>query len=252
MGNGNGVTESKENENESVPLSTTTAAAAGSAGPTEDAPLLGDDPKATEADKKDDAKELVLYVKNTLGMTKPPNAEWLHMTWFNHETGKREDRGDILISIEILPKDIATRFDNGLGRSEPNMHPRLPPPTGRFKFHMLWNPFYVMSECLGPALYGRCCACIGLVLITVLGIFGMPYISALITIFNSLTAIPGLQYAIIGLVGVCILSTCTWCGINYCHAVQLAITNTDGGYDTEGVDHSRAATGGEKDASDRV
>lgn len=239
------------------PVSTSaTTTAANSATPAqEDAPLLGGDPGATEADKQGDAKELVLYVKNQLGLTKPPNAEWLHMTWFNHETGEREDRGDILISIEILPSDIANRFTNGLGRSEPNMHPRLPPPTGRFKFHMLWNPFYVMSECLGPALYGRCCACIGLILVTALSIFGLPYISALITIFNSLSTIlasvPGLMYVIYALVGLCIAGTCGWCGYNYCHAVKLAVSNTEGGYDMD-MDRSRAATTGVKDAANRV
>ena len=174
-----------------------------------------------------------------LGLTKPPNAEWLNMTWYNHETQKREDRGDILISIEVLPKDIATRFDNGLGRSEPNMHPRLPPPTGRFKFHMLWNPFYVMSECLGPALYGRACACVGLILIVVIAIFGMPYISAFVTIGMAVfTLSPVLTYVLIALLAVCLVSVCSWCGFNYCYAVQLAVTNTEGSYDMD-VDHSR-------------
>lgn len=42
-------------------------------------------------------------------------------------------QGEVLITIEILPKSMAELLPAGLGRSEPNAHPFLPPPTGRLK-----------------------------------------------------------------------------------------------------------------------
>jgi hypothetical protein len=42
-------------------------------------------------------------------------------------------QGDVLISIEILPKEVADATPAGLGRSEPNANPYLPPPVGRMK-----------------------------------------------------------------------------------------------------------------------
>ena len=43
-------------------------------------------------------------------------------------------QGEVLMSIEIMPKAVADVRKAGLGRSEPNMNPYLPPPTGRMKF----------------------------------------------------------------------------------------------------------------------
>ncbi len=42
--------------------------------------------------------------------------------------------GSLLLSIELLPKDLAESVPVGMGRSEPNLNPYLPPPTGRMTF----------------------------------------------------------------------------------------------------------------------
>lgn len=42
-------------------------------------------------------------------------------------------QGDILIGIEVLTELEADAKPAGFGRSAPNMHPELPPPTGRIK-----------------------------------------------------------------------------------------------------------------------
>ena len=58
-----------------------------------------------------------------------------------------------MISMKLVPKaDADGRFANGFGRSEPNLFPTLPEPVGRLKLTAMWNPFYVLSECLGPKL----------------------------------------------------------------------------------------------------
>ena len=58
-------------------------------------------------------------------------------------------QGSVLLSMEILPSSLAEdEFKNGAGRSEPNVHPYLPPPTGRMKwvsYVFSYRKFY----CLG-------------------------------------------------------------------------------------------------------
>ena len=108
----------------------------------------------------------------------PADSEWISMTRRNFKTGEVERMGAVLVTIELLPKAIADTRKNGEGRAEPNMFPFLPAPVGRVKLNMLWNPFYVLSECLGPKLCRRlCCVCCLIVLILVL-VFGMPAITA--------------------------------------------------------------------------
>lgn len=43
-------------------------------------------------------------------------------------------QGKVLVSIEVLPAAVADRYVAGKGRKDPNMHPFLPPPTGRMSF----------------------------------------------------------------------------------------------------------------------
>ncbi len=43
-------------------------------------------------------------------------------------------QGEMLVSIEVVPVAIAKKLPAGMGRSAPNAHPELPPPTGRLKF----------------------------------------------------------------------------------------------------------------------
>jgi hypothetical protein len=69
------------------------------------------------------------------------------------------------LCIHILPKELAVDEDGkntaGLGRSEPNEEPFLPPPVGRLKLSL--NPFKTLANLLGPselALLLACCTCI--------------------------------------------------------------------------------------------
>jgi hypothetical protein len=63
----------------------------------------------------------------------PDDGSWLSISRLNRETMKTEKRGEVLITVEILPKTAAELLPAGLGRSEPNLNPYLPPPTGRLK-----------------------------------------------------------------------------------------------------------------------
>ena len=73
-------------------------------------------------------------MKDAIGLGKDPDdASWLQINQLNRETQKMELKGEVLLSIEILPKAAALSQPVGLGRSEPNVNPYLPPPTGRMK-----------------------------------------------------------------------------------------------------------------------
>ncbi len=118
-----------------------------------------------------------------IGCKEPENADWLQMTRYDHNTQTREDMGQILCSLEILPEALAQARNAGLGRSEPNNFPVLPPPTGRLKFDRFWNPFYLFRELLGPKLCHKCCGffvCVGLIIFC---IFGAPFINSAISLF---------------------------------------------------------------------
>ena len=82
--------------------------------------------------------------------------------------------GRILCSLELLPEWKAQICKVGLGRSEPNVAPYLPPPVGRFEFSL--NPFKMLNQCVGARyrrkLYcGICLVCLVIYLICII-----PYI----------------------------------------------------------------------------
>jgi hypothetical protein len=50
--------------------------------------------------------------------------------------------GEVLLSIEVLPAALANgSLLNGHGRADPNAHPELPPPLGRFDPTKAFDPF---------------------------------------------------------------------------------------------------------------
>jgi hypothetical protein len=78
-----------------------------------------------------------------------------------------------MLSLEMLPKWKAQICKVGLGRDDPNINPRLPPPFGRFEWTM--NPFKLLNQCVGPTyrrkIYCACCC----LLIILYVIFVVPY-----------------------------------------------------------------------------
>ena len=54
----------------------------------------------------------------------------------------------MVVSFELVPMTIAATSKVGLGRSEPNVNPKLPEPLGRI--HFSWNPYTMFEELLGP------------------------------------------------------------------------------------------------------
>jgi hypothetical protein len=60
---------------------------------------------------------------------------------------KTVSAGEVLLSIELMPKKTAESNDYaaGLGRSDPNTNPFLPTPLGRFDPSRLLDPIYLLQ-----------------------------------------------------------------------------------------------------------
>ena len=140
-----------------------------------------------EADEKE-AKESVASLKKLAGLeddVHPENAAWLKM-YTEYKDGKmcREFAGQVLISVEVVPKIVAEEAPVGLGRSEPNINPQLPDPVGRMKFSL--NPFYLLNEIMGPALCRKVfmtCLFIGIIALL---IWGGPFLSVVFQLVSIL------------------------------------------------------------------
>jgi hypothetical protein len=58
--------------------------------------------------------------------------------------------------MQIITKEIALGQKHGLGRSEPNQFPYLPPREGRVEFSIL-NPGQMLTDIVGQRQYKKCC-----------------------------------------------------------------------------------------------
>ena len=72
-----------------------------------------------------------------------------HPDFRDKKTAEYLPQGYVEVSIEVLPKALADKLNNGFGRGERNMFPVLPQPTGRFSFD-LFSPWQMLKEILGP------------------------------------------------------------------------------------------------------
>jgi len=84
-----------------------------------------------------------------------------------HPNEGDKNQGRVEVSFEIMPMSVASQLPAGLGRSDPNMNPVLPPPEGRLEWmNLLFNPLKLLREILGDKLYLKlCCGFICLILI---------------------------------------------------------------------------------------
>ncbi|KAJ8599899.1 hypothetical protein CTAYLR_002819 [Chrysophaeum taylorii] len=152
----------------------------------------GKEVEATGADTKEaqdkevadeDTEAFVAQFKEMTGWgdTDPKDSSWLYMDKLDHETGVREPMGRLCVSLSILPKGIADVEQAGFGRSEPNQHPYLPPPTGRLYFSL--NPFIMGSQLCGPKICAQLTSCIICLGVIALAIFCQPALNALVYLF---------------------------------------------------------------------
>ncbi|ETM03354.1 hypothetical protein L917_00416 [Phytophthora nicotianae] len=148
-----------------------------------------DDDEETESEDVDadmeNAESLVKSFMHRLGMGEDPeDASWLTMTTRDSHTGDRIRAGELLVSVEILPKHLADVRAAGLGRGEPNNFPFLPEPADRLHLSAMWNPCYVLEALMGPKYYRAFASFFLCTLFILLVLFAGPLINVLLTLFE--------------------------------------------------------------------
>jgi len=134
-------------------------------------------------ESEDEAKDFLNQIKSYLGLGEiAEDAEWIKLTYHDHEANCIYDRGELALSVEIVPWEEAEARKVGYGRDEPNTNPYLPPPMGRMQFTV--NPIIMLKELMGPTILFRICCCICIMLILVIILFVGTYTSGLVSIIQ--------------------------------------------------------------------
>jgi hypothetical protein len=121
-----------------------------------------------------------LKSKMGIGHLNPMNSEWVQ-TYASvlDKQGNKKKGGKVLMSIEIVPEQLAKQQNLGLGRRSPNQDPFCPRPTGRMTFSL--NPFSMLRQLMGDGLFMKslcllCCCGLTIIIImqlpTILTIMG--------------------------------------------------------------------------------
>ncbi|UIZ28727.1 hypothetical protein KXD40_009391 [Peronospora effusa] len=133
----------------------------------------------------ENAESLVKSFMHRLGMgDDPEDASWLTMTTRDSITGDRVRAGELLVSVEILPKHVAEMQSAGLGRGEPNNFPFLPEPADRLHLSAVWNPCYVLEALMGPKYYRAFASFFLGTMSVLLVLFTGPLINVLLILFE--------------------------------------------------------------------
>ena len=85
------------------------------------------------------------------------------------------NQGEILISLQMLPKDVANDFPAGFGRNPPNQNPTLLAPPGRIGFSL--NPFKLVSNIVGPTIMRKIQVYLGLIIAGLLFVMFAPVLA---------------------------------------------------------------------------
>jgi hypothetical protein len=128
-----------------------------------------------------DTRRTILALKRAAGIevdVHPDHADWVDLQI------KGKPAGEVLVSIELLPKAVADKFPAGFGQSEPNQFPKLPPPIGRMRCSL--NPCYVCKELCGAKLCTMFACALCCMLIAAAFVFLAPFINTIVVWLQAL------------------------------------------------------------------
>lgn len=75
---------------------------------------------------------------------------WFPIKRYDSDKKKWLDTGEIQCSLQIIPKELADKNPQGVGREAPNSDPYCPPPEGRIQLSL--NPFKMLAQLIPPKL----------------------------------------------------------------------------------------------------
>ncbi|CAM9163768.1 unnamed protein product [Choristocarpus tenellus] len=119
----------------------------------------------------------------------PAHSAWVPVKHLKPRKGGGLDHvtvGQLLISVEVMPKVDAKRLNNAGGRGLPNEFPVLEPPEGRPDPMKLFNPLEVLKACVMDGLIGKFASIIALLAIAYIFCFTFPTIVAIIELVDDL------------------------------------------------------------------
>ena len=121
---------------------------------------------------KDKYPELGMKFKDSTN----PSTFWLTLHGKDKKTNKIEQKGEVRLTVDVIPQEFADKNEVGKARDNPNHSPMLPQPAGRLELSL--NPLKMLNQLVGPALrrklYMACCGlvCIGLCILVLPQIMG--------------------------------------------------------------------------------
>jgi hypothetical protein len=115
-----------------------------------------------------------LTVKANIRSAKPvdENQSSLGAFWLECKNKTGAPAGFLMVSMDLLPEQVAKRSPVGDERNEPNHSPALLKPTGRFKFS--YNPITLLAQVVGPEMNKKVCCLICLAVLVLILIFCIP------------------------------------------------------------------------------
>lgn len=124
---------------------------------------------------KEEGNLVALAKKMRKNGGEPVPRKWVQLKYPGMEDGV--SRGELEISIELLPKSLADKRLAGEGRDPPNAHPELPEPEGRESFSVT-SPFAALKSLVGSRVYGQLCGMIYFVLLMACCWFMVPLVGS--------------------------------------------------------------------------
>eukprot|EP00002_Diphylleia_rotans_P002836 TRINITY_DN1183_c0_g3_i4.p1 TRINITY_DN1183_c0_g3~~TRINITY_DN1183_c0_g3_i4.p1 ORF type:complete len:165 (-),score=37.95 TRINITY_DN1183_c0_g3_i4:160-654(-) len=118
---------------------------------------------------------------NRGAVTLLPETMWVDI----FHPSKPTSRGQVQISVQVLPKAKAQLAPAGLGRETPNMNPVLDPPD-RIKFDP-FRPDLMLKELLGPELYGKLTKPLFIIFVIIVTLICIYVLSQILTIIGVFT-----------------------------------------------------------------
>ena len=145
------------------------------------------DDKEDEADE-DESQALIKMFNSYFesGRIIADDGEWIEMMHHDRKKGKLLKRGEVAVTVHIVPESEFKAQPVGSGRDEPNQNPFLMYPSGRMMFS--FNPCTLIYNILGPRVICCLCCCCCCICCILLFVVLSTYLSGIMSIYDMIIA----------------------------------------------------------------